>query len=678
MEGAKSVKIVETFPHETEVLDPVFITLSDGIRLAARIWLPSDASENPVPAILEYLPYRRADGTAVRDALTHPYFAGHGYACVRVDMRGAGDSEGVLLGEYLKQEQDDALEVIDWITAQRWCSGKVGMIGISWGGFNGLQVAARRPPALKAIVSICSTDDRYADDIHYMGGCLLNENAAWNGYMFSINTTPPDPDAVGNKWHDMWVDRLKGSGLWLLDWMEHQCRDDFYKHGSVCEDFSQIEAAVYAVGGWADGYSNAVFRLLAGLDAPCKGLVGPWGHKYPHFAGPGPAIGFLQECLRWWDYWLKGIDTGIMEEPRLRCWIEDPVPPRTHYKERPGRWVAEDGWPSARIEPRTLHLNSEGLRATPGARSELAINSPMSVGMMAGQWYAHGLEPDLPGDQRVEAGGSLVFDSEPLNEPLDILGAPIASLDIASDKPIAMVAVCLSEILPDGAATRVTYGLLNLTHRNSHEHPEPLEPGKRYRIDVQLCDAGHRFAAGNRIRVAISSVYWPIAWPVPEKTTLSIAAAESRLRLPVRPPRAADAELAPFAEPECAPPLDKTVHRAPVYEWTVERDMISDRITQRQWFDEGRITYNEHDGWTIESTHEEFLSIHPDDPLSAKLDITWTESFERGAWRVSSTTHTLVTSSANHFHLEAELEARQGDDVVHSQRWSRDFPRNLV
>ena len=219
------MKIVEEFPHEVEVLDPVFIELSDGIRLAARIWLPTDARERPVPAILEYLPYRRHDGTAERVALTHPDFAGHGYASVRVDMRGAGDSEGVLRGEYLKQEQDDALEIIDWIVAQSWCAGTVGMIGISWGGFNGLQVAARRPPALKAVVSICSTDDRYADDIHYMGGCLLIDTPAWNGYMFSINTTPPDPRVVGdNRWKDLWIERLRGSGLWLEDWLAHQRR----------------------------------------------------------------------------------------------------------------------------------------------------------------------------------------------------------------------------------------------------------------------------------------------------------------------------------------------------------------------------------------------------------------------------------------------------------------------
>ncbi len=677
-EGEVSMRIVEAFPHTTKVMDPVFIPLSDGITLAARIWLPEDADETPVPAILEYLPYRRQDGTAERDALTHPYFAGHGYACVRVDMRGSGDSEGILLGEYLKQEQDDALEIIDWIVAQPWCAGSVGMIGISWGGFNGLQVAARKPPALKAIVSICSTDDRYADDIHYMGGCLVNDNAAWNAYMFSINTTPPDPDMVGNKWHDIWTKRLKGSGLWLEDWMSHQTRDDFYKHGSVCENFADIEAAVYAVGGWADGYSNAVFRLLAELKSPCKGLVGPWGHKYPHFAHPGPRMGFLQECIRWWDHWLKGNDTGIMDEPQLRCWMQDPVPPRTYYAERPGRWVAEESWPSPRIEATTLHLNRGGLGAAPGEAGDLAINSPLTVGLMAGQWCPHGSDPDQAGDQRYEAGGSLVFDGEPLAEAMEILGAPVVELDLACDKPQGMVAVCLSEVLPDGAATRISYGLLNLSHRDSHETPSALEPGTRYRIRLQLNDAGHRFERGNRIRIAVSSNYWPIAWPSPEMTTLSIAAASSLLILPLRPERAEDASLRPFEEAESARPLAQTIQRAPDYQWTVTQDMIGGCFTVHQWFDEGRTTYDEQDGWTVESTHDEYFTIHPDDPVTAKLDITWTERFERGAWQVSSKTHTVVTSTASHFRVAAKMQAWQGDEIVHEQSWDREFERNHV
>jgi putative CocE/NonD family hydrolase len=677
-EVRQHMKIVETFPRTAKVMDPVFITLKEGIRLAARIWLPEDAEDDPVPAIFEFLPYRRRDGTADRDALTHPYFAGHGYASVRVDMRGSGDSEGVLTGEYLKQEQDDALEIIDWIAAQPWCTGAVGMIGISWGGFNGLQVAARRPKPLKAIVSICSTDDRYADDIHYMGGCLLNDNAGWNSTMFSTNTTPPDPMVVGNKWHEMWMARLKGSGLWLIDWLEHQHRDGFYKHGSVCENFDDIEAAVYAVGGWADGYSNAVFRLLAGLNAPCKGLVGPWAHKYPHFAEPGPAIGFLQECLRWWDHWLKGIDTGIMDEPRLRCWMEDPAPPRTYYKERPGRWVAEDNWPSTRITPKTLHMNATGLGEAAAAGEALSISSPQTVGFMAGAWCAYGLQPDLAGDQRYEAGGSLVFDTPPLKEPIEILGSPVVELDVASDRPNAMMAAVLSEVLPDGAATRVSWGLLNLTHRSSHETPEPLEPGKRYRVSVQLNDAGHRFEAGNRIRIAISTAYWPIAWPSPEKTTLRITTGASVLTLPVRPERREDDNLRPFEEPEYAKPLDKTVERPGDYRWTVEHDMTTGIMTQHQWFDEGETVYNVHDGWTVGSTHEEHFSVHPDDPNSARLDITWTENFTRGAFNVSSRTQTVFTSTPGEFIVDAKLEAWQDEEIVHEQTWHRTFDRKLV
>lgn len=241
-----------------------------------------------------------------------------------------------------------------------------------------------------------------------------------------------------------------------------------------------------------------------------------------------------------------------------------------------------------------------------------------------------------------------------------------------------MVAVCLSEILPDGAATRTSYGLLNLSHRDSHEFPEALEPGKSYRIRLQLNETAHRFAAGHRIRIAVSSSYWPIAWPSPQKTTLGLRAGESSLALPLRPANPADAELAPFAPAEGAAALDMTPERASDYRWTVETDMLSGQVTVHQWFDEGRTVYNEHDGWTVESTHDEYFTIHPDDPNSASVDLTWTESFERGDWGVSTRTHTRMTSTPSHFVVVAELEARAGDEVVHSQTWRREFERNHV
>ena len=378
--------IVTQFPRQVREIENLFITLSDGCRLAARIWLPADAEQKPVPAILEYLPYRKRDGTTERDHLTHPYFAGNGYACLRVDMRGSGESDGLLEDEYLKQEQDDCLEVMAWIAAQPWCTGSIGMIGISWGGFNGLQVAARRPPELKAVISLCSTDDRYNDDIHFMGGTLLNDNLHWASVMLAYMARTPDKALLGDAWRETWLNRLKNEPLLVANWLKHQRRDDFWKHGSVCEDWSAITCPVYLVSGWADGYSNTVPRMLEHLTCPKKGLVGPWAHKYPHFGKPGPQIGFLQESLRWWDKWLKGIETGIMDEPQYRVWMEEPVPPRSFYSERPGRWVAEPAWPSANIKPQLLALDTGGkLSAKPGAESAV----PTTLAAIPGRGLGH-------------------------------------------------------------------------------------------------------------------------------------------------------------------------------------------------------------------------------------------------------------------------------------------------
>ncbi len=673
------MRIVDRFPRQVAMFDDVAIPLSDGTNLAARIWRPTDAETDPVPAILEYLPYRRRDGTAERDYLTHPYFAGHGYAAVRVDIRGTGDSEGVLLGEYLRQEQDDALEVIAWIARQPWCSGAVGMIGISWGGFNGLQVAARRPPALKAVVTIASTDDRYADDIHAMGGCLILGKLGWGSTIFSINAAPPDPAIVGERWRRMWLERLDKDGLWMLEWMRHQRRDEFYKQGSVCEDWAAIQCPVYAVGGWTDGYSNAVFRLLANLRSPCKGLVGPWAHKYPHFAQPGPAIGFLQECLRWWDQWLKGRDTGIMDEPRLRVWLEDPTPPLSRHDCKPGRWAAEESWPSPRIGQRRWRLEpgrlAEGPAAAAGAA--MSVRSPLTVGLAAGAWCPYGTGHDQPLDQRAEAGGSLVFDTPALAADLEVLGAPVMELDIAADRPSAQVAATLSEILPDGSVARVSYGLLNLTHRESHERPTPLEPGRRYKVKLRLNDCGHRFAAGNRVRVAISTCYWPIAWPSPEAVTLTILGGSSSLVLPVRPRRPADARLAPFGEPEASPRLRRT-QIAPGHERRrITHDLVTGEVVWELDDTDGTYRIDDID-LTVNIWRRQRMAIRPDDPTSARAETEWHRSYVRGDWRVSAESRIVLTSSREAFRVVARMDAFEGESRVFSRDWDETIPRDLV
>ena len=415
---------VSDYPRKIRTLETVWITLADGTRLAARIWLPEDADTDPVPAILEYLPYRLNDGTAPRDARHFPYLAGQGYATVRVDLRGTGESDGILEDEYLPQEQSDACEVIAWLAEQPWCTGAVGMIGISWSGFNGLQVASHRPPALKAIVTLCSTDDRYADDVHYDGGCIGSDMLQWAASMFAWNARPPDPEIVGDRWREMWLERMRESPPFIDHWLGHQRRDAYWKQGSVCEDYSDIEAAVYAVGGWADGYTNAIPRLLEGLPGPRKGLIGPWTHAWPQSGPPEPTIGFLQEMTRWFDHWLKGIDTGIMAEPMLRAWIQEPLPPAVCYSEIPGRWVAESQWPPVAAAPREYALNLGRIDLEPGPEVAVPIIGIQTAGWDAGSWCPYGEPADWPGDQRPMDGMSVTFESDPLAERFEILGHP--------------------------------------------------------------------------------------------------------------------------------------------------------------------------------------------------------------------------------------------------------------
>jgi len=270
--------------------------------------------------------------------------------------------------------------------------------------------------------------------------------------------------------------------------------------------------------------------------------------QIPHLGKPGPAIGFLQDTLRWWDHWLKDEATDIMDEPQVRVWMQDSVRPATRYKERPGRWIAEDEWPSPGIEPRRLRLSSKGLLEgdAAGESEALLCQSPLRTGLSAGKWCSYSAGPDMPGDQREADGDSLSFDTEPLPQALEIFGAPEVELVLASDQPQAQVAVRLCDVAPDGASTRVTYGVLNLSHRESHAEPEALVPGQPYRVRVQLNEIAQNFPAGHRIRVSVSSNYWPLIWPSPEPPALTIWSEISSLALPVRAPQEADNALPAF------------------------------------------------------------------------------------------------------------------------------------
>jgi uncharacterized protein len=673
------MRVVSDLPRPVRTLEHVWIPLSDGSRLGARIWLPEDAEQHPVPAVVDYIPYRKGDGTAPRDASRFAYLAGHGYAGVRVDIRGSGESDGLLTDEYLPQEQQDGVEVLRWLAKQRWCTGACGMIGISWGGFSGLQVAALRPPELKAVITLCSTDDRYADDVHYRGGAVLAlEMLSWGTSMLSFNAMAPDPEVYGEGWRHTWLERIDGVEPYAHAWMSHQRRDWYWKQGSVCEDPAAIECPVYAIGGWVDGYSDAVLRLVGSLEPPSRGLLGPWSHSFPDDSEPGPSIGFLQECLRWWDQWLKGEDTGVIDEPRLRVWMQEPVAPAARHRERPGRWVAEEEWPSSHIEERGLWLGDQRLLDAPDEPGRsLGIATDLLCGLDGGVWCGDGNPADAAPDQRAEDGRSLCFTSEPLDQRLELLGHARAELELESDRPVAQLCARLCHVAPDGVSTLVTRGVLNLTHRDSHEHPESLEPGRRYRVTVELDGIAEALPPGHRVRLALSPSYWPWLWPPPEPVTLTIHTAASRLVLPLRPPRPEDARLRAFEEPEGAAGLrTETIDPDPGGR-TLRRDYVSGRTELTfDWDQGGRYRLVDAGivtGYWASTTY----SIVPGEPLSARVSCRCASEFGRDELTTRAEVESVMEADAERFRIHTELEAFQNGERVRRRSWDFETPRDL-
>ncbi|WP_428030172.1 CocE/NonD family hydrolase [Ancylobacter sp.] len=650
--------------------ETVWIILKDGCRLAARLWLPGTAE--PVPAILEYLPYRRRDRHRGDDAILHPGLAAGGYAAIRVDMRGAGDSDGTMDDEYTPQEWADANEVIAWIAAQPWCTGAVGLIGLSWSAFNALQIAATRPPALRAIVTTCGTDDRFADDMHYMGGALLNDNLQYGATLFTWLAPPPDPEIVGPRWREMWMARMQAiSEPPAARWMRHADRDAYWRSGSVCENYADIEVPVLAVGGWADGYTNAVHRLLTNLPGPRKGVIGPGAHAYSHVATPGPAFDFIGLVVRWFDRWMKGVENGIDTEPMLTAWMQDDEPPRPQYEVRQGHWVAEAQWPSANVSPRTLHLSAGRLGTASDGPFETVVKSPATVGLASGEWCPYGWGPDMPLDQREDDAGSACFDSAPLDAPMEILGRPEVALSLSVDQPEAMLAVRLNSVAPDGVSTRITYGLLNLAHRDGFAHGAPLVPGATIEVRVPLKVIGYRVPAGHTLRLAVSTQYWPLTMPLPVAATVSLTA--GALTVPLRGGEGAEAP--DLGTPWSPPPLEVDVIEAPARgRLKITHEVATGRATVDVVRNLGAIRIAE-TGLELRALGSETYTTLRDDPSGASSVAVRKAEFLRGDWQVRIETRSTLTAIATGWRLHAEYEAFDTGERVFAREWTVETPR---
>ncbi len=638
--------------------DGLTIPLPDGTRLSARIWRP--ASGAPVPAILEYIPYRKRDNTLPRDETIHPWMAAQGYACLRVDVRGNGDSEGVFDDEYSPTELQDACDVIAWIAAQDWCSGNVGMMGKSWGGFNCLQTAFLQPPALKAVVSVCSTVDRFADDIHFKGGCLLGENFGWGTLMLSYASRPADP-LLRPDWREDLRQRIETLPHLSEIWSNHQARDAYWKHGSICEDYSRMNAAVLSIGGWADNYMNTPAHIVENV-AMGKAIVGPWVHQYPHTAVPGPRIGFLTEMKTWWDRWLKGIENGAEDWPDYRSYMMTSAPPDASAAERPGYWVA-DTLPSPHVNWRALPLSAGGVLGD-GPAPDATIRTKQTLGAAAGEYFPMGLNGEMAGDQRDDDAHSVCFDT-PLPDGLRLLGAATLSLRLTSDKPFAFVCARLCDVAPDGSSTRIAHGLLNLHHRS--DPPTPLTPGEEIEVELVLDQMAYEIAPGHRLRLALSNTYWPFVWPSPEIAALRLSA--GTLSLPVHDGKAPGWT---FADPEVPPPGRLQTLSESRDARSREIDMVSGVETYTVISDSGE-TQNPDHGLIISNTMVEIWSIHPDDPLSASCRITWTQHFRRGDWSVDTRVEARQTGTTDALVLDARLSVHIKDGAEAPETIDRNF-----
>jgi len=699
-----------------DVLRHVWIPLGDGARLAARIWLPEQAASSPVPALLEYIPYRKNDGTAARDATIHPAFAARGYASVRVDIRGSGDSDGFLLDEYLPREQEDACEVIAWLASQPWCNGRVGMFGKSWGGFNALQVAALRPPALQAIITVCSSDDRYGTDVHYMGGSILaNEMLSWATTMLANNARPPDPAVVGPSWRERWLERLRETPWFIEEWLEHQTLDDYWRQGSVCEDYTRIACPVLAIGGFADPYVDTAFRLLANLRCERKAIVGPWAHCYPHQGLPGPAADFIAEAVRWWDTWLRDARPGARDTPDLRVWVQDWEEPRPNPAVRSGRWAAVDSWPQ-HVAP--LQLTPLGARSPvpyPPSPSptRVAVPADLRCGAHGGRWFALVDGGDLPDDQRGDDAFSLLVPFPTTTEELVLLGSPRVQLTVSAGQPVAQLAVRLCDIAPDGSSSLISIGVLNLTHRDGHDTPTTLTAGEPIPVTLSLRHCAYRLGVGHALRLAVSGAYWPWLWPSPRDPGLALHDPDGVvLELPVVDPDSLRegrwvAPLSPLPPSAPSPGLvseraegglhaagsdhSVTGTRAPSGPGSPEGDVEIVRSGSRWrrlcetapgWFEivdrrDGDVIFVPAERLRYEEQEEDRFGFVCGEPLSATTTSRRTIELARDDFAIRIEAVATMSATADELVVDASLDAWESGERSFSESRQRRFPRQL-
>ena len=666
--------------------------MRDGVALSANLWLPVPLPDEPgarFPAILEMIPYGKDSWRRNADVARGTYLAQRGYVLCRLDVRGTGSSAGVALDEYTEAETRDGYDAVEWLAAQPWCSGAVGMWGISYGGFTSIQVAKLRPPHLRAIVPIQATDDRYLTDVHYIGGCLTaSELSQYAVSQVAMNAMPPDPAIVGEGWRAAWAARLDATPPWLFTWLRQQHDGPYWRPGSLAPDYEAIDAAILNVGGWMDSYVDAALRMQAACRAPSRTIVGNWVHGLPSSATPGPNLDELHETVRFFDRWLKGIPNGADEEPAVVWFEREYAEPEPFPESLPGRWRAATAYPHPAVEPRTWAFASGAhplvgrlVDAPDGASGADHYRHRPTIGTRASlSWGAGGPPNGLARDLRPDESLGPTYTSAPLADPVQILGVPEAVLHLSVTAAVATAVVRLTDVAPNGTSAQVSAGILNLTHRHSHERPEPMEPGRIDEVRVPLRPAGYRFLAGHRLRVSVASAAWPVIWPSPEAATFELwhgRAAPSRLILPVVPPAggAGDARPPVFktGPPELPDVGGEGAADSPL--WQIRDDVI-----------EGSVTVTIHDGGEdlledgrrLYSAETLRLSARDADPAHASLSADVVYRWHEHSFDTEIRARSRQTSDASAFDLRVDLEVDLDGEPFFRREWHESIPRRLV
>lgn len=653
----------------------LFVTMSDGVRLAVTLYRPDGGEPGErFPALLEMLPYRKDDGTVLEDLPRYSYFARRGYVGVRVDVRGTGASEGLAVDEYSAQEQRDILEIMDWLVAETWCTGSLGMWGLSYSGFNSIQTAILNPPALKAIVAVGATDDVYTDDIVYWHGSLqLESMGRWPPAMLAMNAMPGFPEYDVDS--QAAIDRFEEEP-WGFEWLRQQHDGPYWRRISLRPRYDSMHVPALLIGGWLDGYPDSIPRMLEKVPAPVHAIVGPWPHSWPDDARPGPAIDGRCEMLRWWDYWLKGLDTGILDDPPLAIYAQRYYPPGPGVEHIPGSWRYEEGWPVERVYEQPWYPQPNGaLGLEMVAELTRKVASRPSTGTSNRYRLPHN-PAELPGDQRVDDVFSMDFTTGPLEDEIEILGQPRVILHVTSSAPLANWIARLCDVAPDGSSQLVTKAVLNGAHRRSHTEPEAMPVDEAVELHLQLKFTSWIFAPGHRIRLAISNADFPSIWPAPYPVTATLmvdANHPSRLLLPI----------CPYAErpvPAFGPPSQESdsaaAHRSPINQWHVIRDEMarSTTIYRRTRVPEYEVP-GEGETIMMSSDEQRWCTVSDIDPAHAGVHAETRLTARRGADTVESQGFLEIQGDARDFHVTARRVLLKNKQVVRTKTWQEDVPR---